>query len=162
MRRPFFLLPVVALGLAACAANGDPPAGAAKPDPAPAGQPAAPASIDSRDVAILVLEQAPSSLRVVSSTRRPRSSFGPAASWNGSGPPTHRWTLLGPNGEALTSGTISARSAVELPPDPRQGTPGANVPLASFAFDVKVPHPGPGEVIEIAPANGTGPVVRWP
>lgn len=161
MKRPFFLAPLAALGLAACAANGDPPgsgaAGAAKTD-----QAGAAASVEARDVAILVLEQTPTSLRVVSSNRRPRSSFGPSASWNGAGAPTHRWSLLGPHGETIASGGIVARTSLEAPPNPQQGAPAVNVPQATFSFDVKVPQPAPGEAIEIAPVGGAMPAARWP
>jgi hypothetical protein len=157
MKHLSFLVPLAALGLAACAANGDPP-----PAPGAAAQSGAAAPIEFRDVAILALEQTPSSLRVVSSNRRPRSSFGPAASWNGTGTPTHRWTLLGPHGEALAAGDIVARNAVEVPPNPQEGAPGTHIAQASFAFDVKVPQPAPGEAIEIKSAGAAGLVARWP
>lgn len=150
-----------ALGAAGCAAN-DPASGGGSPGGAPAAQAAGPAPVEARDVAILVLEQAPGSLRVVSSSRRPRSSFGPSAGWNGSGRATHRWALVGANGATLASGDIAARGAVEAPPNPQQGAPAVNVPQASFSFDVRVPQPGPGEAIEITPADGSAPTVRWP
>lgn len=162
MKHLLFLVPIAALGLAACAANGDPPAGSSAPGTGPTEQAAAGASVEGRDVAVLVLEQTPASLRVVSSNRRPRSSFGPAASWNGKGRPTHRWSLRGPHGETIASGDIVARTSLEAPPDPQQGAPAANVPQASFSFDVKVPQPAPGEAIEITPVSGSSLVARWP
>lgn len=154
MKPLLFLVPLAAIGLAGCAANGD-------PGPEQSAQ-AAIAPAEARDVAILVLEQTPSSLRVVSSARRPRSSFGPAASWNGAGTPTHRWSLLGPHGETLASGDIVARSAIEAPPNPQQGAPPVNVPQATFSFDAKVPQPAPGEAIVITAAGAPGLAARWP
>lgn len=149
--------PLLLLGLAGCAANGDPPAGPETPGDTPSNL--TKASVGTRDVAILVLEQTPSSLRVVSSNQRPRSAFGPSASWNGAGKPTHRWTLKGAHGETLAEGGIAVRAAVEAPPGP-QG-PAANAPLSTFSFDVKVPLPAAGEAIEIAPVSGSL-VARWP
>ena len=166
---------LVALGPAACAANGDPP-----PTSGPAATPAstalaagdnpgagsaaaagAPESVDARDVAILTVEQGPSWLRVTAHNRRPRSSFGPSATWNGTGRPTHRWRLVSREGDTLAAGDITAHGALELPPDPSKGTPGTHTTPDTFAFAVKVPQPAPGEAIEIAAATGS-PVVRWP
>ncbi len=165
----FFSLVACALGTAACAANGDPPNGSNLPQDGPPKGPAsgpagnAAASLETRDVAILVLEQTASSLRVTSSARRPRSSFGPAASWNGTGTATHAWKLLGPHGEVIASGEIVARGgALEAPPNPAQGTPAVNVPRDSLSFTAKVPQPAPGETIEIAPVSGGSLVARWP
>ena len=165
----FFSLVACALGTAACAANGDPPNGSNLPQDGPPKGPAsgpagnAASSLETRDVAILVLEQTASSLRVTSSARRPRSSFGPAASWNGTGTATHAWKLLGPHGEGIASGEIVARGgALEAPPNPAQGTPAVNVPRDSLSFTAKVPQPAPGETIEIAPVSGGSLVARWP
>lgn len=162
----FFPLLVAALGTAACAANGDPPNGSKLPDDGPPkGQASAggAASLEARDVAILVLEQTSSYLRVISNARRPRSAFGPAASWNGTGTATHTWKLLDAHGDVITSGEIVARGGtLEAPPNPAQGTPAVNVPAASLSFTVKVPQPAPGETIEIAPVAGSSLVARWP
>lgn len=156
MVRPFLLVLVpVALGLGACAAPGDPPTGGPVREPESAAKPA----LEARDVAILVVEQGPSYLRVASANRRPRSAFGPAASWNGSGAPTHSWKLLGQHHETIASGPISARTTLEAPPS--AGAPAANVPMETATFTVKVPQPEVGETIEIAPVNG-GPTARWP
>lgn len=160
MRRDLFPASLFLLGLAGCAANGDAPPDRGAPPAAPNAAAAAP--VESRDVAILVLEQTGSSLRVVSSARRPRSAFGPSAMWNGRGAPTHRWALLGAGGETLASGSIAARGAVEIPPDPRHGVPGAHVPLASLAFDARVPQPAPGETIEITSVSDPAITARWP
>lgn len=164
----FFSLVACALGTAACAANGDPPNGSNLPQDGPPSGPAtagghAAASMEARDVAILVLEQTPSYLRVTSSARRPRSSFGPAASWNGTGAATHAWKLLGPHGETIAAGDIVARGgALEAPPNPAQGTPAVHVPQDALSFTAKVPQPAPGETIEIAPVSGGTLVARWP
>lgn len=169
--KTLFKIPLLAAfgALAACAANGDPPPGSTVPAGDPPGHAAATepaaglaAPLESRDIAILVLEQTPAFLRVTSNARRPRSAFGPAAGWNGSGTPTHTWVLRGPHGEALASGDIVARSTLEAPPNPAQGATAAHVPQDSFSFTVKVPQPAPGEVIEIAPAGASGLVARWP
>lgn len=117
--------------------------------------------MEARDVAILVVEQTASTLRVVSSARRPRSAFGPAASWNGTGTATHTWKLLGQHGETKASGEIVARGTLEAPPNEKAGAPGAIVPKDTLSFTVKVPQPESGEVIEIAPVAG-GPAGRWP
>ena len=153
-----------ALGLAGCAANGDPPNGSNVPGDGTSNHPASgPAvSIEARDVAILVVEQTADSLRVTSSARRPRSALGPSASWNGAGAATHTWKLLGPHGETIASGDIAARGALESPPNEAQGAPAVNVPKQDVVFTVKVPQPAPGETIEIAPVNGSGLVARWP
>ena len=159
----FVPLLVAALGTAACAANGDPPNGSNVPGEAanvPASGPGP--SLEARDVAILVLEQTDSYLRVLSSARRPRSAFGPAASWNGTGTATHTWKLLGPHGETITSGEIVTRGTLEAPPNPSQGAPAVNVPKEALSFTVKVPQPAPGETIEIAPVSGSPLVARWP
>lgn len=173
MPRPFPLVALLAaLGPAACAASGDPPSssGSAPPPPVtPAatgpgnGAPAAAtqAGIDTRDVAILTLEQGPSYLRVTAHNRRPRSSFGPSATWNGAGRATHRWRLVGRDGETLASGDIVVHSVLEAPPNPQKGAPAAHAVPETFAFVVKAPHPAPGEALEITAAAGS-PVVRWP
>jgi hypothetical protein len=170
-RHPLALPLIAALGLVAgCAAGGGDPqkgsdAAAETPLTAAAQAPLAGATaapIEARDVAVLVLEQTPSSLRVTSSARRPRSSFGPSAAWNGAGAPTHRWELLGARGEELASGDIVAHSALEVPPNPAQGAPGARVEQSSFAFTARVPQPGPGEAITITDARSAALTVRWP
>jgi hypothetical protein len=161
---------LAALGLvAACAANGDPPPGSTVPagDPPGGAATTAPAAglsapLSARDIAVLVVEQSPSFLRVVSSARRPRAAFGPSADWNGTGTPTHRWVLRGAHGEALASGDIVARSTLEAPPNPAQGAPAANVPQTTFSFMAKVPQPAPGEAIEISAAGSSALVARWP
>ncbi|MFO0592125.1 MAG: hypothetical protein U0441_31570 [Polyangiaceae bacterium] len=165
MRIPLMLsLLFAALGLVACAANGDPPNGSNVPCDGTPNHPASgPAvALEARDVAILVVEQTASSLRVTSSARRPRSALGPAASWNGTGAATHTWKLLGPHGEVIASGDIVARGALESPPNESQGAPAVNVPKQDVAFTVKVPQPAPGETIEIAPVGGSSLVARWP
>jgi len=194
---------LAALGLdAACAANGDPPSPSTVPaTPSALGNPiptataqaspvqASPTStpLDARDVAVLVVAQTPAALRVTSSASRPRASFGPSASWNGSGAPTHRWVLRDALGRPLASGDIVARSTLEAPPNPAQGAAAAHVPQDTFSFVARVPQPAAGEIIEIAtvgggdpqrkpgsdPSPGSGPspsasapaaplVVRWP
>lgn len=172
MPRSLLTIPLLAaIGLAAgCAAGGGEPqkqTGAApETPPLAATQASAPgaaaASIEGRDVAVLVLEQTSSSLRVTSSARRPRSSFGPSASWNGAGAATHRWTLLDARGQALASGDIAARSAIEAPPNPAQGAPAAHLEQSTFSFTAKVPQPGPGEAITISAARGSALTTRWP
>ncbi len=178
MLRPFPLVVLLAaIGPAACAASGDPPSSSGSaPPPAvtPAatsagagpgnGSPAATgtqAAIDTRDVAILTLEQGPSYLRVTGHNRRPRSSFGPSATWNGAGRATHRWRLVDRDGETLASGDIVVHSVLEAPPNPQKGAPAAHAVPETFAFVVKAPHPAPGEALEIAAAAGS-PAVRWP
>src|SRR5262245_48051214 len=116
MRSSFGLLVLAAAlasAAAACAANGDGASAGGPHEPLPPSPTAAAtaaitstaaaaaAPIDARDVAVLVIEQTPTSLQVTSAARRPRSSFGPAATWNGAGTPTHRWTLLGAAGDTL-------------------------------------------------------------
>lgn len=171
MLRACFKIPSLgALGLvAACAANGDPPPGSTVPNGAPPGgvQATAPAtsvptSLDTRDVAILVVSQTPTALQVISSNSRPRSSFGPAAGWNGTGTPTHRWVLRNAHGEVLAAGDIVVRSTLEAPPNPAKGAPAAHVEQEQFAFDLKVPKPAPGESIEITSLRAAGLVARWP
>jgi hypothetical protein len=182
----FCFVGLAALGLAAgCAASGDPPPGsnasagdpAKTADPAKAVDPAktsdavpgpagpsavAGAPVETRDVAVLVLVQTPSALRVTSSARRPRSAFGPAASWNGTGTPTHRWVLRGVHGEEIASGDIVARGVIEAPPNPAQGATGVHVKQEGTSFTVKVPQPGAGEAIEITSVSGSGLAARWP
>lgn len=164
MQRPFLLLALTAaLGSSACAATGDPSPGSNNPggpsrSPESAGAP----SVEARDVAILVLEQTASSLHVISSARRPRSSFGPAASWNGTGTATHAWKLIGAHGEILASGDIVARGSIEAPPNEKAGAPGAIVAKDTTSFTAKVPHPEAGERIEIAPIANASLVARWP
>lgn len=165
MSRPLLLLGLIAaLGVSACAANGDPTPGSSTPGgPSRGPDSASAASLEARDVAILVVEQTPSYLRVVSSARRPRSAFGPAASWNGTGPATHTWKLLGQHGEIKASGGIVARGGtLEAPPNDQAGAPGAIVPRDTLSFTVKVPQPEAGETIEIAPVSGGAPAARWP
>ena len=176
MLRPFpFVVLLAALGPAACAGSGDPPSssGSAPPPPAtPAASPGdgpgngAPAAgtqagIDTRDVAILTLEQGPSWLRVTGHNRRPRASFGPSATWNGAGRSTHRWRLVSRDGQTLAAGDVVVHSVLEAPPNPQKGAPAAHAVPETFAFVVKAPHPAPGEALEIAAAAGS-PVVRWP
>lgn len=156
----------VAAVIAGCAAKGEAPPGAGPSPTTAAVAPGAPvkagAPVDDREVAVLVLEQTPSELRVVSGVTRPRASFGPSASWNGAGAPSHSWTLLGLHGETLATGTLSARTTMEAPPNPAAGTKAAAVPLDTFAFDVRVPAPAPGEHVEIASLATPTLKARWP
>ncbi|MBK8254909.1 MAG: hypothetical protein IPK82_19900 [Polyangiaceae bacterium] len=169
MTRTWTFAAVAAVATMGCAAGSDgaPGSVAAQPESTANGTAGgqvltAPASIEARDVAVLVIEQTSAVIRVLSSATRPRSSFGPAASWNGTGTPTHRWTLRDRNGAEVTSGGIVAKTALEAPPNSKEGVGAANVPLSAVTFEARVPVPAAGEWIEIAAVNGSVTAARWP
>ena len=167
---------------AACAANGDPPPPSTIPGSpgastaaglgVPAGNAASPgngaapgsaqALFDARDVGILTLEQTATSLLLIGQNRRPRSSFGPSAGWNGAGRATHRWRLIGADGAVLGTGDIVVHKALEAPPHPAKGAAAVSVEPDVFSFVVRVPVPADGETVEIAAVSNPALVARWP
>lgn len=159
-------------GERAAEATSPPPAspGAAPEDRGASSAPGTAAGSE-RDVAVLVVEESGSALRVIAANRAAAADMGAARAWNGTGRATHRWVLRGPAGEELTSGPIAARRDVHLPPDPRAGVDAVHVHAQATSFIVRAAWPAAGEIIEIAAlAQGDAPltqgtaapaVVRW-
>lgn len=134
-----------------------------------------PAAIDpspspaARDVAQLIVERKDGELRVISAARVPAASLGPAATWNGAGPVTHRYRLIGATGVTLAEGEISASLAHHIAPGPAGPAAHAAPGSEEEVFRVRAPHPTAGEHLEIeaiatsgSDGNAAREKVIWP